>query len=114
MHTLRNISSMRDDLKNKYNFDHANDLTIEEVEDAWEAYAINRDLEQMSESIQFPLLPTSAINSGDKWVDIIKIDFNFGGCFLADSDLDEQHLPALLDLFALLVRFRSPDKMYTP
>ena len=111
--TSRSISSMRTELKNKFYFDHANDLTIEEVEDVWEAYSINRKLEQQTDSIQFPLLPISAIDDSKQWFEIAQIDFNFGGSFLADPDLDEQHLPAVLDLFAALVRFGARDKKYT-
>ena len=39
--TSRSASSVRTDLKDKYHFDHANDLSITEVEDVWEAYAIS-------------------------------------------------------------------------
>ena len=60
------------------------------------------------------MLPTSAIDSGDQLDTVAEIDMNFGGAFLADSDVDKQDLPALLHFFGRLVEFGSRDKKHTP
>lgn len=107
------ISQMREELKNRYNFDHADQLSIDAVEDLYVEYTLHRYLEEIAENVEFPKFPASAIKSGENWKEIGTIDFNFGGAFLLDDNLDEKYLPGILELFASFVKFGSEDKKHT-
>jgi len=107
------ISQMREELKNKYNFDHADQLSIDAVEELYVEYTLHRYLEELAETVEFPKFPASTIKSGEKWKEIGSIDFNFGGAFLLDDNLDEKHLPGILELFASFVKFGSEDTKHT-
>ena len=107
------ISKMREELKTKYNFDHADKLSIDAVEDLYVEYTLHRYLEELAETVEFPKFPASTIKSREKWKEIRSIDFNFGGAFLLDDNLDEKHLPGILELFASFVKFGSEDTKHT-
>ena len=100
---MMTITQMRDELKRKYNFDKVDQLNIEDVEDVYLSYSLHRHLEVLSEAVEFPKHPASAIKSGECWEEIAEIDFSFGGSFLLNENIVEQRLPAILELFASFV-----------
>jgi hypothetical protein len=107
------VKEMRDELRYKYGFENTDKLRVDEIQEAWEAHELHRELEKMVGSVNFPVFPTSAIKSGEYWTHLADIDFSFGGSFLLDPKIDEQHIPGILDLFASLVRFDRDGKKYT-
>ena len=44
---------------------------------------------------------------------LAEIDFSEGGSFLLNDDIDDKHLPDILELFAAFVRFGSPEQKHT-
>lgn len=113
LNDLLTVSQMREELKKKYNFDDVDQLSIEEVEDAWASHALHREIEELAGKVKFPVCPTSAITSGKYWEKLVDIDFSFGGSFLLDEKIDEKYIPAILDLFASFVAFGSDDTKHT-
>ena len=97
----------------KWNFDRVEDLSIEEIEDAWEAYAVCRDFENTSSQIKFPVLPSCVIDDGSEWEEILNIDLKFGGSFLLSDDISSEQSPTILHLFATMVHFDLKGKRYT-
>ena len=91
------------ELKNDYAWDSVKDLTPDEVEDAWACHELHRQMAGCSEKIEFPLLPASAIKREQHWKVLGDIDFSLGGSFI--TDVEDMHIPAVLDLFASFVDF---------
>jgi len=67
----------------------------------------------MTDDVEFPIFNASAIDDGDKWDVLAEIDFSEGGSFLLNEDIDDKHLPDILELFAAFVRFGSPEQKHT-
>ena len=88
---------MRKELKDEYNFNGADQLSIDEVEEAWLGYALQRAMEKMTDDVEFPIFNASAIDDGDKWDVLAEIDFSEGGSFLLNEDIDDKHLPDILE-----------------
>ena len=84
------INAMRLELRDKYSFDHVDELSVQEVTDIWEAHALHREIEKLANSIKFRLLPTSSLTAGDQWKELCEIDFSLGGSFIIDPDIDVQ------------------------
>ena len=103
---------MRDKLKYKYTFTNIDKLRIGDIQNAWESHNLHRELEKMIDSVNFQLLPTSAMKKGNQWAEIARIDFSFGGSFLLDEKIDEQLIPGILELFATFVKYDFDSKKY--
>ena len=84
---------------------------MNEVDEAWESHGLHRELKTACEQIQLPELSSSAIRSGEHWTKIGRIDFRQGGSFI--NSLDDEHIPAVLDLLAAFVKLESPNKKHT-
>ena len=113
LNEMMTVTQMREELKNKYKFDRAAELSIEEIEEIWEANSLHRAIEELADNVDFPVLPTSALTAGDKWDELCEIDFSFGGSFIANPDVDEKHIPAILELMASFVLFDDKKKKHT-
>ena len=111
---MMTVSQLREELKYQFKFGaDADKLSIEEVEDAWEAHELQRAMEASAKTVRMPLCPTSAIASGSHWEKLADIDFRFGGSFLLDEKIDEKYLPAILELFASFVLFSPKETKHT-
>mmetsp|Transcript_4844 Transcript_4844/g.7520 ORF Transcript_4844/g.7520 Transcript_4844/m.7520 type:complete len:1097 (-) Transcript_4844:34-3324(-) len=109
----KSLQQMRKELKDEYNFNGADQLSIDEVEEAWLSYALQREMEEMADKVRFPIYDASAIDNEDKWDVLAEIDFNNGGSFLLDDKIEDMHLPDILELFAAFVRFGSSEQKHT-
>ncbi len=107
------INAMQFELKDKYGFDHIDELTAQEVVDIWEAHALHCEIEKLANSIKFPLLPISSLTAGDKWQELCEIDFSLGGSFIINPNLDKTHIPAILELMATFVTFYDEGTKHT-
>jgi hypothetical protein len=88
-------------------------LSIDEVEEAWLSYELQREMEEMASNVRFPVYDASAIDESDKWDVIMEIDFSNGGSFLLDQKLAEEYIPDTLELFAAFVYFGPTDQKRT-
>ena len=79
----------------KWNFDHVEDLIIEEIQDAWDAYAICRDFERTATQVKFPVLPSRVIDDGSEWIEVSNVDSKFGQSFLLSNDISSEKLPTV-------------------
>jgi hypothetical protein len=107
------IQQMRKDLRDEYNFKGVDQLSIDEVEEAWLSYVLQREMEEMAGNVRFPVYDASAIDESDKWDVIMVIDFSNGGSFLLDPKLAEKYIPDTLELFAAFVYFGLTDQKRT-
>ena len=107
------INDMRLELKDKYGFDRVDELTAQEVIDIWEAHALHREIEKLADSFKFPVLPTSSLTASDRWQELCEIDFSLGGSFIINPDIDETHIPAILELMASFVTFYDKGTKHT-
>ncbi len=104
---------MRRELTDKYNFSGADELSVEEVEEAWLSYALQRKIESMADDVPFPIYEAQAIDDGDKWEVKAEIDFTKGASDIFSDNIEDESLPELLELLAAFVRFGSPDQKHT-
>ena len=107
----KTIAEMRKELISD-NFDSARELSIDEVEDAYEMIKYLSQYREQAADVPYPLYSTSEMegNVSTKWDELIEINFKEGGSFLAEPDLKAKYIPGVLDLFASLVRFDSGKK----
>eukprot|EP00956_Cyclotella_meneghiniana_P040674 scaffold202164_cov66-Cyclotella_meneghiniana.AAC.2 len=108
----KSIAKMREELVND-RFDGANDLSPDEVEDAYEMLNfLEQYRKQANHSVPYPLYTTSEMDADrtDKWEEILDIDFKGGGAFLAEPELESKHVPGVMKFFAKLVLFREGKK----
>ena len=89
------IVFMREELKIKWNFDHVEGLSIKEIQDAWEAYAICRDFERTATQVKFLVLPSRVIDDGSEWIEVSNVDSKFGQSFLLSNDISSEKLPTV-------------------
>ena len=102
------VAEMRLELKDKYNFDGAQDLDIIEVEDVYSSIGYIDKYRKHETNVPFPMYPTSNLHSPSMpWDDVINIDFKAKGAFLADPNLSAAYIPGVLKLFGALVKFDS-------
>ena len=91
------IWKMREELKEKYSFDHVDKLSPDDVESVWLEHALHESLNNKCDT-KFPVLPTSALHSGEHWKDLATLDLNFGGAFIRNPDIDSKFIPGILEL----------------
>jgi hypothetical protein len=93
---MERIASMRNELKERFKYDGADALTVDMVEEAYEAAQKSvRNHTDLFGSVKFPLYPTSELKDPTKWKAIHKIQFSEGGTFIGDPSL-RGLVPALL------------------
>ena len=107
------ISEMRRELLVHYNFSGANKLPVEEVEEAWLGYELQRQFEAMADNVRFPMYPASALKEEDNWEVLLEFDFAEGATFLKNKALKDDFIPDLLDLLAAFVHFDTSGKKHT-
>ena len=87
------------------------ELTIEEVEDAYAVREIvNARINEQFNGVPFPLHKSSDMDAENNWTAIQDINLANGGSFISNPDLDPNHLPGILALFASLVTFESKKR----
>lgn len=65
-------------------------------------------------NIPFPIYPTSHLQSLSRpWDDVIAIDFQEKGAFLADPNLTCVHIPGVLNLLGTIVKFDTTEDTKT-
>jgi hypothetical protein len=92
----KSISEMRRELLVRYT-SAAQILTPIEVEDAWWGYELQRQLEEMADTVCFPTYPASALGANDKWDVLSEFDFAEGAAFQKKSELDEKDIPEVIN-----------------
>lgn len=84
---------------------------IEEVEDAYAMReVVDARIKEQFNGVPFPLHKSSDMDTENHWTAIQDIDLADGGSFISDPDLDPNHLPGILALFASLVTFQSKKR----
>lgn len=106
---MERIEFMRHQLKHSYQWDRADELAVDEVEEAYSA-AIKPFTERMKQinEVKFPLHPTSTLKETTLWKKISTLYFNNGGTFISESSL-RSHVPELLHLFSSFVKYEGPE-----
>ena len=104
------VAEMRLELKDKYNFDGAQNLDIIEVEDAYLSIGYIDKYRKQETNVPFPMYPTSNLHSPERpWTDVIDVDFQAAGAFITDPNLSGAHIPSVLKLFGSFVKFDSTE-----
>ena len=67
INNILTVTEMRNELKNEFAFDGVENLSPDEVEDAWKAHSLHRELKELSEQTDFPVYPPSAIKTNEHW-----------------------------------------------
>ena len=113
------IDHMRNALKDD-RFDGVNELSVEEVEEAYEMMSFVAKYRQLEQTVPFPLYVSDYLDAGlqvatePEWNELVEIDFKDGGSFMADTErVSTKHLPAVIHFFATLVRFPDSESKYT-
>jgi hypothetical protein len=96
------IQQLRKDLRDEYNFNGVDQLSLGEVEEeAWLSYVLQREMEEMAGNARFPVYNASAIDASDKWDVLMEIvDVSKGGSFLFNPKLPKKYILDTLELFA--------------
>jgi hypothetical protein len=107
----KTIAEMRKELVAD-NFDGAQELSIDEVEDVHEIMMhLKQYHKRADESVLYPLYCTSEMEeTTERWQNLAEVDFKGGGSFLAEPDLDQKDIPGIMNVFAELVRFEEGKK----
>ena len=108
---MERIASMRKALADDFNHDGTNDLSVADVEEAYEiALSSVQNHKDLGQIVKYPLYRTSELKHPTKWKQIYQLQFCKGGTFVTEPSL-RQHVPALLHLFASFVKYER--KKYT-
>jgi len=93
---MERIASMRKALADEFNHDGTNDLSVADVEEAYEiALSSVQNHKDLGQIVKYPLYRTSELKHPTKWKQIYQLQFCKGGTFVTEPSL-RQHVPALL------------------
>ena len=88
----------------------ADRLTVGEVGEAPADHSFHRTFDDSAKKFEYPLHPALTIVTGDYWEIITEIDFSFGWSFI--TDLDDDDIPGVLELFDSFVLYESLEKKH--
>ena len=102
------IAEMRNLLKHRYRFDDVQDLSFDEVEDAYDNAVLAHTNHHQNHVIKYPIYPTTELEEENSsvWNRLFDIDFCNGGAFVSDPNIKD-HLPGLLKLLSSCVTYNK-------
>ncbi len=104
---MSKTSKMRTLLSEQFNYPGANELSMVDVEEAYECCLLSVvNHEQLVGGVKYLLYPTSEIEDLSKWSKNYTLQFKDGGTFVTNPQLLE-HLPAILNLFSSFVHYEK-------
>jgi hypothetical protein len=100
------ITTMRTELLSKHNVHDANDLSIAEVEELYDAI-VNGKANEISglDSVKFPILPSSAMDDSARRY--IPLDFSDGAHFLRAEELSDTEVRDIVRILSQLITYSS-------
>ena len=106
----KTIAEMRRELKDQFNFDHVDQLKLDEVEEAYEKMEFVRAYKNREEQVPFPVYCSSHIDHPSQWSTIADVELQYGAAFLSHPDITTDYIPGILNLFGSLVTYESTNQ----
>ena len=103
----KTIAEMRQELKDRFNFDHVDQLLLDEVEGAYDKMEFVRAYKNREEQIPFPVYCSSQIDHPTQWTTIANVELQYGAAFLSQPEITSDHIPGILQLFGSLVTYET-------
>lgn len=98
---------MRRELKEQFNFDHVDELQLDDVEEAYDKMEFIRAYKSRDERVPFPVYCSTQLDHPTQWTIISDVELQYGAAFLSQRDITTQHIPGILRLFGSLVTYET-------
>ena len=101
----KTIAEMRRELKEQFNFDHVDQLQLDEVEEAYEKMEFVLAYKNRDKEVPFPVYCSSQIDHPTQWSNIADVELQYGAAFLSQTEITSDHISGILQLFGSLVTY---------
>jgi hypothetical protein len=101
----KTIAEMHLELKDQFNFDHVDQLKLDEVEEAYDKMEFVRSYKNRDDQVPFSVYCSSQIDHTTQWSIITDVELQYGAAFLSQPEIRSDHIPGILQLFGSLVTY---------